>query len=265
MMTVASNIETAIEPSAERNAETSAGPSEACPPVSLRERKKLATRRELRRVALKLIAERGYSNVTVEEIAEAANVSPRTFFNYFPTKEAALFGADPELAETTRDAIVHQSPGEPVVNVLRTIMTDQAKTVVNEFAELGGDPLEWLGRMRAARTDPHLHAAHGAQMAAIERSLAEAIAQRLGTTLERDPYPGLLASIATGVFRSSMSFWASSGGTVPLEHLVDQAFAALASGLPETADLRHVTDKTNNSTDTNNAAPNNVAERKENP
>jgi len=62
-------------------------------------------------------------------------------------------------------------------------------------------------------------------------SLAEAIAQRLGTTPERDPYPGLLASIATGVFRSSMSFWASSGGTVPLEHLVDQAFAALASGL----------------------------------
>ena len=112
--------------------------------------------------------------------------------------------------------------------------------------------------MRASRTDPHLHAAHGAQMAAIERSLAEAIAQRLGTTLERDPYPGLLASIATGVFRSSMSFWASSGGTVPLEHLVDQAFAALASGLPETRPAScHRQQRT--------TSPNNVAERKENP
>jgi len=234
-------------------------------PVSLRERKKLATRRELRRVALRMIAERGYSNVTVEEIAEAANVSPRTFFNYFPTKEAALFGADPELAEATREAIVHQSPGEPVVTVLRTVMANQAKTVIDEFAELGGEPLEWLARMRASRTDPHLHAARAAQMAAIERSLAEAIAERLGTTLERDPYPGLLASIATGVFRSSMSFWASSGGTVPLEHLVDRAFVALASGLPENSDLRHVTDNTDKAHNRDNAAPNNVAERKENP
>jgi len=245
-MTVASETGRALE----------APPACVPAPASLRERKKLATRRELRRVALTMIAERGYANVTVEEIAEAANVSPRTFFNYFPTKEAALFGADPELAEATRDAIVHQAPGEPVINVLRTMMTNRAKMVVDEFEELGGEPLEWLARMRSARIDPHLQAAHGAQMAAIERSLAEAIAQRLGTTIERDPYPGLLASIATGVFRSSMSFWASSGGTVPLEHLVDRAFVALASGLPENADLRHVID---------NVPPSNVAERKEHP
>jgi AcrR family transcriptional regulator len=210
-------------------------------PASLRERKKLATRHELRRVTLRLVAERGFSNVTVEEIAEAANVSPRTFFNYFPSKEAALFGADPALAAATRDAIVHQTPAEPVVNVLRSVMTAQATRVADEFAELGGDPVEWLGRMRSARTDPHLHAVHGAQMAAIERSLAEAIAQRLGTDIERDPYPGLLASMATGVFRSSMSFWASSGGTIPFDRLVDLAFAALASGLPENCDLRNVT------------------------
>ena len=235
--------------------ETGARPSPAQAPASLRERKKLATRHELRRVTLRLVAERGFSNVTVEEIAEAANVSPRTFFNYFPSKEAALFGADPELAAATRDAIVDQTPGEPVVTVLRSIMTAEARTVADEFAELGGDPMEWLGRMRSARTDPHLHAVHGAQMAAIERSLAEAIAQRLGTDVERDPYPGLLAAMATGVFRSSMSFWAASGGTVPLDRLVDLAFAALASGLPENSELRNVTAT---------VTDNNVTDRKEN-
>src|ERR1700683_4599448 len=111
-------------------------PAQAQPhaPASLRERKKLAARHELRRVTLRLVAERGFSNVTVEEIAEAANVSPRTFFNYFPSKEAALFGADPELAAATRDAIVNQTPGEPVVTVLRSIMTAEARTVADEFA-----------------------------------------------------------------------------------------------------------------------------------
>ncbi len=73
-------------------------------PVSLRERKKLATRRLLRRAALDLVAERGLTNVTVEDIAEAADVSPRTFFNYFPSKEAALFGGDPDRAAELRDA-----------------------------------------------------------------------------------------------------------------------------------------------------------------
>ena len=210
-------------------------------PASLRERKKLATRHELRRVTLSLVAERGFSNVTVEEIAEAANVSPRTFFNYFPSKEAALFGANPELAAATRDAIEHHNPGQPVVSVLRSVMTAQARAVADEFAELGGDPMEWLCRMRSARTDPHLHAVHGAQMAAIERSLAEAVARRLGTDVERDPYPELLAAMATGVFRSSMSFWAASAGTVPLDRVVDLAFAALACGLPENCELRTIT------------------------
>jgi AcrR family transcriptional regulator len=235
MMTVASSIESQ--------------------PASLRERKKLATRHELRRVTLRLVSERGFSNVTVEEIAEAANVSPRTFFNYFPSKEAALFGADPSLKEATRDAIMHSLPGEPIATVLRAVMTAQARRVADDFAELGGDPVEWLGRMRAARSDPHLHAVHGAQMAAVERSLAEAIAQRIGADVDRDPYPGLLAAMATGVFRSSMSFWAASGGSVPIDRLVDLAFTALASGLPENCDLRHVTTTGTDST---------VAARKEN-
>jgi AcrR family transcriptional regulator len=208
--------------------------------VSLRERKKLATRHELRRVALRLIADRGFSNVTVEEISEAANVSPRTFFNYFSSKEAVLLGADPEREAATRDAIVHSSPGEPAMTVLRTIMASQARVVAAELTELGGDPVDWLGRVRAARTDPQLRAAHAAQMAAVERTIAEAIAQRLGTDLDLDPYPGLLAATATGVFRSSMTFWAATGGTVPLDHLVDLAFRALGDGLPERCDLRRV-------------------------
>ena len=79
-------------------------------PVSLRERKKLATRRLLRRVTLDLVAERGLTNVTVEDIAEAADVSPRTFFNYFPSKEAALLGGgDPDRAARLRDRVASEA------------------------------------------------------------------------------------------------------------------------------------------------------------
>src|SRR6266446_9036901 len=87
--------------------------------ASLRERKKLATRRSLRRAALDLVAERGFAHVTIEDIAEAADVSPRTFFNYFPSKEAALFGTDPERIAALRDRVVRQAPGEPVLDAPR--------------------------------------------------------------------------------------------------------------------------------------------------
>ena len=81
--------------------------------VSLRERKKLATRRSLRRAALNLVAERGFAHVTIEDIAEAADVSPRTFFNYFPSKEAALFGTDPERIPVLRERMIRTARASP--------------------------------------------------------------------------------------------------------------------------------------------------------
>ena len=215
--------------------------TQAPPPVSLRERKKLATRRLLRRVALDLIAERGVANVTVEDIAEAADVSPRTFFNYFPTKEAALFGADPTRGIELRERIVHELPGSPVLEVLRTVMISGAEKVAEDLRDLGGDPADWLRRMKVVRADPHLRAAHAAQMANLERTITEALAERLGTDPDRDPYPGLLCAVATGVFRNSMTSWAGSGGTVPLERFIDLSFRALMAGLPEDCELRQVT------------------------
>ena len=126
------------------------------PRASLRERKKLATRRSLRRVALDLVAERGFAHVTVEDIAEAADVSPRTFFNYFPSKEAALFGADPDRVAALRERVVRQAPGEPVLDALRMVMVSDAQTVAEELTELGGEPADWLRRMTVDDRRPRL-------------------------------------------------------------------------------------------------------------
>jgi AcrR family transcriptional regulator len=209
-------------------------------PASLRERKKLATYRMLRRVALSLVAERGLANVTVEDIAAAADVSPRTFFNYFPSKEAVLFGGDPDRAARLRDQMISYRPGQPAIEALRAVLTQDAEAMADELRGLGGDPADWLRRMKVARTDPHVRAAHAAQMALTERSIAEGLAARLGTDQERDPYPGVAAAAAVAAVRACLVFWAGTAGTVPLSQLVDQAFQALAAGLPENAALRHL-------------------------
>jgi AcrR family transcriptional regulator len=214
--------------------------SVAEPRASRRERNKRATRRRLRPMARDQVAERGFANVTVEDIAEAADVSPRTFFNYFPSKEAALFGGDPTRGVEVGERIAHESPGAPVVDVLRSAMISGGEAIADDLRELGGEPAESLCRLRAVRSDPQLRAAHAAQIARIERTITEALAERLGTDPDRDPYPGLLCAVATGVFRASMAYWAGSGGTVPLDQLIDLSFRALADGLPEDCDLRRV-------------------------
>ena len=158
------------------------------PRASLRERKKLATRRSLRRHALDLVAKRGFTNVTVEDIAEAADVSPRTFFNYFPSKEAALFGADPDRAASLRERLVQTAPGAPALEALRIVIAEDAQAVADELRELGDDPLDWLRRMKEARSDPHLRAAQAAQMALVERAATEGLA----AAARRRPGPGPL-------------------------------------------------------------------------
>ncbi len=211
-------------------------PAEA--PLPLRQRKKLATRRAIRRVALDLFAEQGFSHVTVEDIAAAADVSPRTFFNYFPSKEAVLFGADPGLAEESRARLVCDLPGRSALDVLRVVLADQARMFAAELTELGGDPARWARQMKAAHADPQLRVAQAAHMAVVESRFASALADRLGSDLDRDPYPTVLAGAAMGVLRAAVSFWASSGGAVPVEQLTDAAFQALADGFPENGALR---------------------------
>lgn len=212
------------------------GPAE--PLLPLRERKKLATRRGIRRVALDLIADRGFSHVTVEDIAAAADVSPRTFFNYFPSKEAVLFGGDPDRAAESLARLVDDLPGRSALEVLRVVLTDQARRFADELAELGGDPTRWARQMKAAHADPQLRTAQAAHMAKVEAGFASALAERLGTDPSRDPYPIMLASAATAILRSTMSFWAATGGAVPLEQLTDAAFQALTDGFPENSTLR---------------------------
>src|SRR5699024_9663967 len=89
-----------------------------------RERKKMATRRTIRVAALDLALERGLENLTVEAISEAADVSPRTFFNYFPSKEDALVTDAAGLGEALAPRIVDRPADESPLHALRAVVTE---------------------------------------------------------------------------------------------------------------------------------------------
>jgi AcrR family transcriptional regulator len=96
-------------------------------PEGLRQRKKRATRQAISDVATALFVERGFDNVTVAEIAEAADVAKMTVFNYFPRKEDLFFDREGEESELVRAALDARPPGEPPLAALRRLAHELAE------------------------------------------------------------------------------------------------------------------------------------------
>ncbi len=191
-----------------------------------RERKKLETRRRLQAAALRLATARGVDAITIEEIADRADVATRTFFNYFSSKEEALAGTDPDRA-TRLSATLRARPQDepPPLDALRAVMRELA-------AELDGQREEWLQRMALLRAQPRLVALGHLAWTALEDELSHAVADRTGTDANRDVYPVLVVGAATAAIRAATLLWRDGDGRRSLPVLVDEAFVALGCGLP---------------------------------
>jgi AcrR family transcriptional regulator len=138
----------------------------------VRERKKVATRKAISAAALRLARERGPENVRVDDIAEAANVSPRTYNNYFSSREQAIMVAlAAERGLRIGVALRARPAGEPLDEAV-------VGAVVEQYAGDGEPDRETLALITSA---PALQAEFLDTIAAIERPLAEAIAARTGT------------------------------------------------------------------------------------
>src|ERR1700692_949805 len=92
----------------------------------LRERKKQQTRETIARVALELFAARGYDHTTLAEVADAADVSTRTIFAYFQSKEDILFCDEPARFETLKQTLEQRRPGVTTIDVLRELIAGPA-------------------------------------------------------------------------------------------------------------------------------------------
>ena len=197
---------------------------------TLRERKKAATREALQATALRLAVRNGLDALTVEAIAEAVDVSPRTFFNYFGSKEEALLPSDEGRHVELQQAIAARPSDEPPLETLHAVIRDLAVRI-SERRE------ETTLRMQLVRENPSLLPRHLANFATFERVLVEAIAARTGLDPDRDLYPSLAATAAVGALRSASQLWRNQGddaeASLPdLLDLVDDAFRELAAGLP---------------------------------
>ena len=193
--------------------------------AGLRERKKAATRLALHEAALRLVAERGLDRVSVDDIADAADVSPRTFFNYFPTKDDAVIGLDPLHPQRLAEGLAARPATETPVQALRALIAEQA-------AEMAAEPQVWPLRLQVVDGNPSLAARLSAAFAESERVLATAIAARTGTRVDTDVYPTLLAAVQAAVMRSALHRWLAGGFTADLPRLTEEAWDVLAAGLP---------------------------------
>jgi AcrR family transcriptional regulator len=185
-----------------------------------RERKKQATRQALQDAALRLVAERGLDQVTVEDISDAADVATRTFFNYFSSKEEALLGNAPRNVAAVHRLVVERPAGESPLEAVCQVL----RAMILELAERRE---ESLLRQQVIERHPGLLARQLGVYASFERALAAAVAERLGPGRADPSYARLVAAVAVAAARSSVSSWRADQGRRPLAELADAAFAQL--------------------------------------
>ena len=191
-------------------------------PTGLRERKKAKTRLAIREHAMALFKDQGYDKTTVEQIAAAAEVSPSTFFRYFPSKEEVVLQDDYDALLIA--AFHAQEIGVPPLQALRNAISE----VFLSMPE--GQQAQEAERIRLMTEVPELRARMLAQVSEMIQMLAEAVAERVGRQsddFEVRTFAGALVGVALGIAASS----GDDPGNDYLEQF-DRALALLEAGLP---------------------------------
>ncbi|MFF3978070.1 TetR/AcrR family transcriptional regulator [Streptomyces sp. NPDC001828] len=196
----------------------------------LRERKKAATRVALQRAALRMFEENGYEKTTVRDIAAAADVTERTFFRYFPSKEDLVFSEIIDLLDPLRDEILARPPDEPPLTaVLNALLVLGEKRPGTGFALLFSGP--------PARFAPRASRPALAVLFDFENGVATALAERLGEPPRTPDGPrvslraSVLARTAVAAVRSAVIAHTDLGHAQPapavIRALLREAFEVL--------------------------------------
>ncbi|HEY1573965.1 MAG TPA: TetR family transcriptional regulator [Pseudonocardiaceae bacterium] len=192
--------------------------------MGLRERKKLATRQALGWAAISLAVQRGLDNVRVEDIAAAAGVSPRTFNNYFASKQEAICSVTVDRAELIGDTLLARPADEPLAEALLAAM-------VAHYRSAGELDRQWVSATQLIYTSPALRGEAMRAAVATEERLAAAVARRCGLDVERDMFPMVVAAVATGAARTGVRHWMRSGTAEPITDVIAAAIRMALAGV----------------------------------
>ena len=192
--------------------------------VGLRERKKARTREALKDAAMMLFSRHGFDGTTVEEIAEACEVSPRTFFRYFPTKDDVVFNDHPERLEDLRRMLAARPDDEPILASLRAVVRSLADDMDAKHDQI-------LASQEMSRTSPTLAARGLALQRELTDIIAEFVADRMGVDPVADQVPGLVGGVVFAAVSAAMNTWVATGARDDLAVLVERALELLDQGL----------------------------------
>jgi len=199
----------------------------------LRERKKLATRKALGMAAMRLAIERGLDNVLVEDIAEAAGVSARTFNNYFASKYEAICALQQDRAVRIGEALRARPAGEPLWESVTQAVLSQFGPAFQGGGPAGQPSKDWIAGFRLVVSTPALVGEYLKVQGLAQYHLAAAIAERLGTSTETDMFPRIMAGAVLAAMQAAMERWLHCDPPVPLAPLMRQSLRRLADGMRE--------------------------------
>ncbi|MET9427464.1 MULTISPECIES: TetR family transcriptional regulator [unclassified Streptomyces] len=176
------------------------------PAVGLRERKKQRTRDALVRASLELFTTQGYERTTVDEIAATVDVSQRTFFRYFASKEEVAFTVQHMVERHFVAALCARPPHEAPLDALRNAVLSAWDTIEEAITEV--IPVElYLRTFQVIESTPALLAVHLRRSIEMEENIARLIADREGLDVDADPRPRIAVAAFSGVMRITGQLW----------------------------------------------------------
>lgn len=189
----------------------------------LRERKKQRTHDDLQRIATRLFLERGYDEVTVEEIAAAADVSHRTFYRYFTSKDALVLGDLDDVVALVQETLDERPDDEPIIDAIRAVSEEMV-------ALFTGDVSLDRARVELIERTPALRERQVERQPRLEGALIPFVARRLGVDPETDLLPRLVAACILAATRAALDTWKARGSTEPIGDLIADAFRWVEAG-----------------------------------